>query len=111
MNAAQTFHAGNAVGVLINGVVHILKRSSSRFHLDGGGASRQYCCLGSCCDGGLREDVRCVVEEAKSNGATHVVLRTSQHDSNNREVANLGLKLSDVGYHPRNLAEGWKITG
>ena len=92
----QTIQNGRATGVIINDTVHVLKPSSSRFHLRADGIDAQYCCIGSCCDDGLRSDVRAVIEAAKSLSAKRVVLRTSQHEVNNRAVASLGLPLSDV---------------
>lgn len=102
----KTIKIGNTTGVVINGTVHVLKRSTSRYHLRANGAGGQYCCLGSCCDGGLRSDVRAVVEEAKALGATRIVIRTSQHWSNNRAIAELGLDVSDVTDRLGDVGEG-----
>ena len=111
MTQVHNFHAGRATGVMIDGTVHVLKRSSSRYRLQGDGQLRQYCCLGSCCDGGLHEDVQSVVEQAKARGASRIVIRPSQRDSNNRALASLGLEVRDVGWHPLGrIADGWEIT-
>ena len=107
MNTVQTFRTGNATGVLIEGVVHVLKPSSSRFHLDGGGARRQYVCKDGCCDRGLTLDVSTVVMQAKDAGATKIVLRTGQRSYWLSEIH--GLPVHCVSGKLGEVVEGWKI--
>ncbi len=92
-----TITIGTATGVLIEGVVHILKRSSSRYHLAFAGQKGQYCCQDGCCDRGLRSDVIAVVEGAKAHGATKVVIRTGQRGFYVRSIADLPVE--DVSNH------------
>jgi hypothetical protein len=108
MTQIQTFRAGNATGVLIDSTVHVLKRSSSRFHLSGPDFYGQYVCQDGCCDRGLRDDVSAVVRQAKEAGATSVVLRTGQRDYYLSEIH--GLKTSDVSGRRGDVGVGWKVT-
>lgn len=100
----QTIQNGNTTGVIINGAVHVLKPSSSRYHLQANGASGQYVCQDGCCDRGLRPDVSAVVAEAAKLGATKVVLRTGQREYFNREIA--GLPVHDVSNCVGDAGEG-----
>lgn len=102
------FRAGNAKGVQIGDGVHILKRSSSRFHLEGGGSREQYVCQDGCCDCGLMPDVSKVVMQAKEAGATKVFLRTGQRSYRLAEIH--GLPVHCVSYAQEELAEGWRIV-
>lgn len=102
------FHSGNATGVLIEGTVHVLKSSSSRYHLSGpNGFRKQYVCQDGCCDRGVRSDVRDVVGLAKEAGATNVVLRTGQRDYHAAEIC--GLPTKDVSWKCGVISEGWEI--
>ncbi len=102
-----TITFGAATGVVINNVVHILKRSSSRYHLAFAGMKGQYCCQDGCCDRGLRSDVAEVVERAKTLGATKVIVRTGQYEFRKREIA--GLPVEDVSNHVGAVGEGAHI--
>lgn len=104
----QTIQNGNAIGVIINGTVHVLKRSSSRYHLQANGSSGQYCCQDGCCDRGLRPDVGGVVAEAAKQGATKVVLRTGQREYFHREIA--GLPVTDVSGCVGDVGEDARIV-
>lgn len=108
MTNVTTFLAGNATGKLIEGVVHVLKRSSSRYHLKGpGGFLGQYVCQDGCCDRGVGPDVHSVVLQAKEAGATKVVLRTGQRGYYASEIC--GLPTHDVSGKRGVIAEGWEI--
>jgi len=97
----QIITNGRTTGVIVNGTVHVLKPSSSRYHLDTYG---QYACQDGCCDRGLRSDVAAVVSEAAELGATKVVLRTGQREYCHREIA--GLPVEDVTNHVGEVGEG-----
>jgi len=105
---ATTFTSGRAVGVLAKGVVYVLKRSSSRYGLMLHGGRGQFCCQDGCCDRGLQPDVANVVEQAKSVGATKVVIRTGQREFYVRQIA--GLPVEDVEDHVGEVAEGIFVT-
>ena len=96
--------AGRATGVVLNGTVHVLKRSSSRFGLRFNGGRWQFCCQDGCCDRGLQPDVAQVVEEAKALGATRVMIRTGQPQFYNSHIA--GLPVVDVSDHVGPVCEG-----
>jgi hypothetical protein len=98
---------GSATGVVINGAVHVLKRSSSRYHLSFDGRRGQYCCQDGCCDRGLRPDVTQIVEEAKALGVTKVVIRTGQREFYQRTIA--GLPVEDVTSHVGRLSENAQV--
>lgn len=109
MNSVQTFRAGNATGVLIEGAVHVLKPSSSRYNLSGpGGFRKQYVCQDGCCDRGLQRDVESVVAEAKAAGATKVVVRKGQRSYWLNNICELPVHCvsGEVG----EIAEGWRIN-
>lgn len=95
---------GRATGIVLDGVVHVLKRSSSRYHLNG----KQYVCQDGCCDEGLAPDVSEVILKAKEAGATKVILRTGQREYFHREIH--GLSVSDVTNHVGVVTDGWEIT-
>lgn len=99
--------AGRTIGVVLDGTVHILKRSSSRFHLAHAGLKGQYCCQDGCCDRGLQPDVAEVVSQAKELGATKVIIRTGQRSYYVREIA--GLPVEDVSNHVGEVGEGAHI--
>jgi len=90
----QTIKNGRATGVVIGQTVHVLKPSSSRYHLAFGERFGQYACQDGCCDAGLAPDVEAVVREAVGCGATKVVLRTGQRGYYHRMIA--GLPVKDV---------------
>ncbi len=72
------FVSGKTVGILVGTDLHVLKPSTSRYYgyLKGEESDlRTYCCQDRCCDNGLQTDVREVVLQAKSAGATRVLLR------------------------------------
>ncbi len=103
----QIIKNGGVRGFIIEGTVHVLKPSSSRYHLqteDGGG---QYVCQDGCCDRGLASDVREVVMEAAKLGATKVVLRAGQRGYYHREIA--GLPVEDVSDHVGDAGEGARV--
>ncbi len=102
-----TLSAGRTTGIVINGVVHILKRSSSRYHLSHAGLKGQYCCQDGCCDRGLQSDVADVVNQAKELGATKVIVRTGQRSYYLREIA--GLPVEDVSNHVGEIGDGSRI--
>lgn len=89
--------AGRTTGVVVDGKVHVLKRSSSRFGLRFNGDRLQFCCQDGCCDRGLQPDVAKVVEEAKALGATKVIIRTGQREFYCSRIA--GLPVEDVSNH------------
>src|SRR3989344_4998702 len=93
----QTLNAGRTTGILVDGKVHILKRSSSSYGLWIRGNRHGYCCQDGCCDRGLQSDVEQVVEQAKALGATLVVIRTGQNGYYVGKIA--GLPVSDVSDH------------
>ncbi|MBI2030815.1 hypothetical protein HYT05_04295 [Candidatus Kaiserbacteria bacterium] len=94
----KTVAADQTLGVITeDGTVHVLKRSSSSYVLRIRGCRHQYCCQDGCCDGGLRPDVKVVVEKAKALGAKRVVIRTGQRGYYVGEIA--GLPVSDVSNH------------
>jgi len=67
----------------------------------------RYCCQDGCCDRGLQPDVREVVEAAKEQGATRVIIRTGQGSYYHGSIA--GLPVSDVSSHVGMLDEGHMI--
>lgn len=84
-----------ASAVVVDGVVHILKRSSSRYGLRfNNGRRLPYCCQDGCCDRGLQPDVASLVRRAKEHGATKVVIRTGQRQFYCSQIA--GLPVEDV---------------
>ena len=103
----QIINNGRAKGVIIEGTVHVLKPSSSRYHLRAGGMNGQYVCQDGCCDRGLSGDVQAVVAEAAGLGATKVVLRTGQGGFYHPKIA--GLPVEDVTNHVGDLSEGARI--
>lgn len=103
----QIIRNGYARGFIIEGTVHVLKPSSSRYHLETNEGGGQYVCQDGCCDRGLRPDVEAVIREAKERGATQVVLRTGQRGYYHREIA--GLPVKDVSNHVGDAGEGARI--
>lgn len=103
----QTITNGLTTGIIINGAVHVLKLSSSRYHLAASGVDWQYACQDGCCDRGLRRDVEAVVAEAATLGATKVVLRTGQREFYHRVIA--GLPVEDVTRHVGDVGEGASV--
>ncbi len=100
---ARLLSSGRATGALIGDVVHVLKRSSSRYGLMLHGVRRQYCCQDGCCDSGLQSDVADVVRQAKELGATKVVIRTGQRSYYVGEIA--GLPVKDVSDYVGRVGE------
>ena len=104
----KTIKNGRATGVVLGNTVHVLKPSSSRYHLQTAeGAGGQYVCQDGCCDRGLLPDVEAVVREAAGCGATKVVLRTGQRGYHHREIA--GLPVKDVSSCVGDVEEGGRI--
>ncbi|OGZ08615.1 MAG: hypothetical protein A2942_00145 [Candidatus Lloydbacteria bacterium RIFCSPLOWO2_01_FULL_50_20] len=103
----QIIKNGCATGVIINGTVHVLKPSSSRYHLRAEGAGGQYVCQDNCCDRGLRSDVEAIVAEAAARGATKVVLRMGQREYHYPMIA--GLPVKDVSNCVGDVGEGARI--
>ena len=104
----SVLESGHAKGILIQGVIHILKRSSSSFFLIYEGERKQYCCVDGCCDNGAQPDVRQIVEQAKALGAEKVVLRTSlRNRSDLKEIA--GLPVEDVSNYVGDLCPGVSV--
>lgn len=101
---AETIRSGRAVGVLVKGIVYVLKRSSSRYGLVLNGGRGQFCCQDGCCDRGLQPDVAHIVEQAKALGATKVVIRTGQRNFYVGTIA--GLPVEDVTRHVGHIDEG-----
>ena len=99
----KTITEGRATGVLINGTVHVLKRSSSSYGLNIHGTRNQYCCQDGCCDRGLQPDVALVVMRAKEFGATKVVVRTGQRSNYVGVIAELPVE--DVSNHVGQISE------
>ncbi len=109
MNTVQTFHAGRATGVLIDGAAHVLKPSSSRYNLSGpDGFRKQYVCQDGCCDAGLQGDVREVVAQAGALGATKVVVRKGQRSYWLDDIC--GLPVHCVSGEVGEVAEGWRVN-
>ena len=104
----QTFTAGRATGILLEDEVHILKSSTSRYHLVSDGFRRQYACQCGGCDCGLSPDVSEVVLMAKEAGATKVVMRTA-HQKDYYHHTIHGLPISNVEYRVGNVTEDWRI--
>ena len=108
MATTQMFRNGYASAILVGTDAHILKMSSSRYHLAlPNGNKGQYCCQDGCCDMGLAPDVLAVVEMAKAKGATRVIVRTGQRGYYLSEIG--GLPTSDVTSHIGDLGEGARI--
>lgn len=103
----QIITNGRTRGVIIENTVHVLKPSSSRYHLASVGGTGQYCCQDGCCDRGLTSDVHAVVAEAAKLGATKVVLRTGQRGFYCPTIA--GLPVEDVTGHVGDAGEGAHI--
>ncbi len=94
----QVILIGSAKGILLGEDIHILKRSSSSYTMIVGNMTAySYCCQDGCCDRGLQADVRQVVETAKEQGATRVIIRTGQREYYHGSIA--GLPVSDVSSH------------
>ena len=110
MVEVKTVNVGDAKGIIIGDTVHVLKWSSSRYHLrhEEGGVKHQYVCQDGCCDRGLRPDVSEVIRQAKAQGATKVILRTGQREYYHPEIH--GLKVLDVSNHTGKIADGWQIV-
>jgi len=86
------------VGVVVDGAVHILKRSSSRYGLRfNNGRRLPFCCQDGCCDRGLQPDVASLVRQAKELGAQKVIIRTGQRQFYCRQIE--GLPVEDVSGH------------
>ena len=110
MNATHILFSGNLTVAVIGTDAHVLRRSSSRFHIDFGMGPKQYLCLGACCDFGVQPDVEALVKTAKVLGAKRVIIRTSaRSDLYCPEIA--GLVVSDVTKHVGSPAEGVHISG
>ncbi len=108
MNQVTFIDVGRARGVVLGDEVHVLKRSSSRYHLEHAGRRTQYVCQDGCCDRGLSPEVSKVIEQAKKAGATKVVLRTGQQHFYHSHIH--GLPVSDVSNRVGEVAEGWRIV-
>lgn len=98
-----------AIGYIINGEVHILRPSSSRYGLTiNNNLVGQYCCQDGCCDAGLTPSVKSLVYKAAEKGATAVVLRTGQR---HYRVPNIyGLPVRDIeNYYGKTLPDGAQV--
>ncbi|MEI7512446.1 MAG: hypothetical protein WCK01_03235 [Candidatus Uhrbacteria bacterium] len=102
---------GTTSVVLVNETAHVLRRSSSRYHLIIKGMSYQYCCQDGCqdgrCDTGASYHVRLLLERAKLAGATKVVVRMGQR--NNYVGSIHGLPVYDVSEVEKIIADGIHI--
>ncbi len=109
-SAVQRFSFGRVEGVLLNGELHILKASSTRYRLNG----QTYACLDGCCDAGIQEDVDQVALEAfiaKLKGEAtleKIILRNGQNRYHRSEIFNT--PVSDVSHHVGIAEEGWEVT-
>ncbi|HWP61267.1 MAG TPA: hypothetical protein VN495_01555 [Candidatus Paceibacterota bacterium] len=72
---AEILRCGDAIGVIIDDRVHVLKPSKSRYILRFAGVDLTYGCMCEKCDGGLTVDVRELLRMASLAGATAVVIR------------------------------------
>jgi len=87
-----------ASAVVVDGAVHILKRSSTRYGLRfNNGRRLPFCCQDGCCDRGLQPDVASLVRRAKELGAERVIIRTGQRQFYCRQIE--GLPVEDVSGH------------
>lgn len=76
---AQFFTVRSTAALLIEGTAYVLKPSLSSYGIwNPKGERLSFCCQDGCCDRGLQPDVLEVVERAKAEGATKVVLRVGQ---------------------------------
>jgi len=99
--------SGNARGIVHNEIVHVFKRSSSRYGMRYPGGRLQYCCQDGCCDRGLQWDVETLVDSAKALGAKKVVIRTGQRSYYVGAIA--GLPVEDVTRHVGSVGDGLRI--
>jgi len=98
---------GYTRGLIVGTDVHVLKPSRSTYAVFGRGHRQSYCCQDGCCDSGLRPDVVRLVEAAKEQGATRVILRTGLGSNYVRTIA--GLPVSDVSNHVGELGDGYSV--